>query len=389
MKLLNIQDNNIVISFLTLEKEKDNNIIDIQKKLFVDEDNYLVLKIYFMYKSNDYIESIKNEKVIVKHSDEIIFEDSLENFIQQKLLFRKNDEKGLQQMSEMKVNIFYAKFKYTGSSILYISPNNGNMLNIIYTCEISFEHKIYLLDTCKSCKFYFIGETNEKREILKNMMDEKFVDAYDMFVDGNYYFSLCAAYLFGGIVMNSPFVPLMSFDDMIDYEGEKFEQIISYEKWSPICLEKIISIANTIKDNIFFNYENLNYYKLLKMELYESDKYVLEKSSDINLLKKSNQIILFSPTKNEMSKNVYKKSQMIDDTFQIFIENDKDNYLPEYEFYLRKSKNGNTHLYIYRKDLYKSWEYDLKCKLLNINTHDYINVYVGESKFPEKIIELN
>lgn len=392
MKLLNIQDNNIVIS--CFESKKSNKESLLQKNLFVDDDNYLVLKIYFIYKSNDYIESIKNEKIIIKQSNEVIFDDCLANFLQQKLLMRnprQNDEGDFnyQQMSEIKVNIFYSKFKYTGSSILYMSPNVHPLLNIMYTCEISVEHKIYMLDTCKNCKFYFFGEISEKREIIKNMMDEKFVDAYDMFIDGNYYFSLCAAYLFGGIVMNSPFIPIMSFHELFEYEGEKYQQIISYEKWNPVCLEKIISITNTIKDNIFFNYDNLNYYKLIKMELYKCDKYLLEKSSDTNLLKKNNQVILSSTTINEMNKNVYKKCQMIDETYKIFIENDKDNYLPEYDFYLRKSKNDKTNLYVYRKDLYKSWEYDLKCKLLNLNTHEHINVYVGESKIPEKIIELN
>jgi hypothetical protein len=233
--------------------------------------------------------------------------------------------------------------------------------------------------------------------MIKAHMDQKFVDAFDMFLDGNYYFSLCVSYILGGIVMNSPFVPIESFHEINKCIGEKFEQIIVFDKWSPECLEKILSITNTLENNIFFNFENLKTYRILSARKQHENTldYILEKEQEsefkkscyvLKSIEKSINIIL-SNQLNSFNKVVFKKSQSIDETYKVFIENDCDNFLPEFDFYIR-NKGDIVYFYTFRTDLYKGWEYNLKCKVLNVNTNEYTFLEIGKSDSAEKIIQV-
>jgi hypothetical protein len=392
MKLINLKDNNIVVKF-------QNKILDsnkfILKKLFLeDTDNYLVLKIYFL---EEKVEHEDSEVIFIHKDNEKILELKFSELIQQSVLERKKNMDSY-EMNDKLVNVYYCKFKYNGSSIIYLYPNKEENLNITYTCDISTEHKLYILETNQNCEFYFFSDNNfEKREMIKAHMDQKFVDAFDMFLDGNYYFSLCVSYILGGIVMNSPFVPIESFHEINKCIGEKFEQIIVFDKWSPECLEKILSITNTLENNIFFNFENLKTYRILSARKQHENTldYTLEKEQE-NEFKKSCYVlksieksinIILSNQLNSFNKVVFKKSQSIDETYKVFIENDCDNFLPEFDFYIR-NKGDIVYFYTFRTDLYKGWEYNLKCKVLNVNTNEYRFLEIGKSDSAEKIIQV-
>lgn len=383
MKLINLKENNIVIKF-------HNEILDnnkfIFKKLFLDEDNYLVLKLYFLEK----VEHETNEVIFIHKDDEKILELKFSELIQQSVLERKKNMESY-EMNDKLVDVYYCKFKYNGSSIIYLSLSKGEKMNITFTCDISIEHKLYILETNQNCEFYFFSDNNfEKREMIKTHLDQKFVDAFDMFLDCNYYFSLCVSYILGGIVMNSPFVPIDSFHEINMRIGEKIEQIMAFEKWSPECLEKILSITNTLENNIFFNFENLKTYRLLVKTEQEKSIYKLEKQQDNKYVLKNietNQNYFITNKLNEFNKSVFKKSQMIDETLKVFIENDCDNFLPEFDFYIR-NMDDKVYFYTFRMDLYKGWEYNLKCKVLNIDTNQYTYLEVGSSHCPEKAIQV-
>lgn len=420
MKNIDLELNNLCI-----ESKYTNNNNQVLR-LFLDENENIIFKIYFFPDYEGVEEIIKEQVFTIKSTltDEIYYCFYGSNMMRHSEI--KYEEDGEPIIEYEYLHVYFINLYQNENLKIKFKEKNNKIIekNLIQTHEslskIPRELILYNLEMCPEYTYHFFDNQSRREFIKEHYGNDRILNAYDLLIPNAYradYFKLLSLYVLGGVYMDHKCVLMYDLDEIVPYDKEYFlvsnadvsEKSISnnfmmFKKGHHILKYLIDKFTEKVElkmwtGNDFFEFGS-NFFKDNCDFKDEYNEFLLCDSKNETIFKldqesePSKKILLYNSYQNYYTINlqeefhyakmyyngfVFYKNMYETEDYKFYIWNHW--YSDDFEFDIR-----NNNLYVFRVDNHEGFEYYHRVKIVDKNLNKEKQVDIGVSNTPTKII---